>query len=341
MTIKIILQHIDFEQLIAFAKKLYPSDILRQQQQESFNLVYLHAVLIAEENDEILARLAIYDNPNLMHEGKKIITIGNYEAIDNQQVAIKILAKAEDVARSLGAEILLGPMNGSTWDSYRFSADHDTPNFFLEPFHHLYCNKHFTENGFSRFATYFSSKDTTLAFDNPQVLERKLELEAQGMTIRSVVVTNFQAELERLYDFNLIAFQKNFLYTPIDKESFVAKYMPIQKLVQADFVLLAEDENKELLGYFFCVPDFYNSNEKSLIIKTIARHPDKKWHGLGHVLGNEIYRNAVTQGFQSVIHAFMYDTGFSTTITKNFSGERFKNYFLYGKNLNENEKNIL
>jgi hypothetical protein len=330
---KIISQNIDFGQLAAFAKSLYPADSIRQQQQESFNHVYLHAILIAEENGAIQARLAIYHNPHLMYEGKKVIAIGNYEAIDNQVIAKEILAKAEEIAHSLGGEILLGPMNGSTWDSYRFSADHDTPNFFLEPFHHLYYNKHFTENGFSRFATYFSSKDTTLAFDNPQVLERKLELEAQGMTIRTVDLANFKAELELLYDFNGFAFQKNFLYTPIDKESFVAKYMPIQKLVQPDFVLLAEDKNKELLSYFFCVPDFYNINEKSLIIKTIARHPDKKWYGLGHVLGNEIYRNAAAKGYQSIIHAFMYDAGFSTTITQNFSGERYKDYYLYIKEL--------
>jgi hypothetical protein len=96
---------------------------------------------------------------------------------------------------------------------------------------------------------------------------------------------------------------------------------------------LAEDSEGNLLGYFFCIQDFYNQKEKSLILKTIARHPDKKWAGLGHVIGNQIYRKAVEQGFQTVIHAFMFDEGYSTTISKNFSGERFKNYHLYGKQI--------
>ncbi len=329
--IPITAQSPHFEQFIAFAKTLYPTDSLRQQQVESFNFAYFHTGLMVVENSEIQGRLAIYNNPNLTSEGKKVISIGNYEAVDNQAIAKEMLATAAEIARSLDGDILLGPMNGSTWDSYRFSTNHDEAHFFLEPYHHLYYNAHFEKNGFSSFANYFSSKDTTMAFDNPEVLARKEEFLAQGVTIRSVDVANFQTELERLHDFNSFAFQKNHLYTPIEKNVFVAKYMPIQKLVQPDFVLLAEDENDELIGYFFCVPDFYNSKEKSLIIKTIARHPDKKWHGLGHVIGNEIYRNAVAKGYQSIIHAFMYDAGFSTTITKSFSGERYKNYHLYGK----------
>ncbi len=333
MEIKIVSQNIDFERLMTFAQKLYPTNCIRQQQSESFNRAYLHAVLIAEENNEIWARLAIYDNPNWVYEGKRVLTIGNYEAIDNPCVANAILSKAQEIATSLGGEILLGPMNGSTWDSHRFSADHDSANFFMEPYHHLYYTEHFVNQGFTRFATYFSSKDTQLIYDNPAVLARKAALLAQGLSIRKVEVAHFRAELERLHDFNEVAFQKNFLYTPIEKTAFVEKYMPIQKWVHPDFVILAEDRHQKLLGYFFCVPDFYNRNEKSLVVKTIARHPDKIWYGLGHVLGNEICRNAVKQGYQSIIHAFIYDAGFSTTITKSFSGERYKNYYLFSKQL--------
>ncbi|TAG95570.1 MAG: hypothetical protein EAZ20_00225 [Bacteroidetes bacterium] len=76
----------------------------------------------------------------------------------------------------------------------------------------------------------------------------------------------------------------------------------------------------------------FNYN-KTLIIKSIARHSAKMWQGLGHVIGNILYRNAKKNGFTKIIHAFMRENGYSTQISKNYSGEIYKNYALYGKSL--------
>ncbi len=330
-TIKINIQSPHFGPFIAFTKKLYPADSLRQQQQETFNMAAFYTGLMVVENDKIQGRLVVYHNPDLQYKGKKVITVGNYECIDDPLVAAQLLSEATTIAVSLGAKIILGPMNGSTWDSYRFSTSHDTPNFFLEPYHHLYYNEHFTNNGFSLLARYFSSKDSKMSYDAPPVLEREQHFLNQNVTFRSIDLSNFDAELERLYAFNAVAFQTNHLYTAIEKSVFIEKYAATKRIINPDFVRLAEDNDDNLLGYFFCVQDLYNQKEKSLILKTIARHPDKKWAGMGHVIGNQIYRKAAEQGFQSIIHAFMFDDGYSTTISKNFSGERFKNYHLYGK----------
>lgn len=37
--------------------------------------------------------------------------------------------------------------------------------------------------------------------------------------------------------------------------------------------------------------------------------------------------------YKSVVHAFMYEEGTSTTISQHFSGVIFKNYVLYGKEI--------
>ncbi len=329
--LKITPQSSHFAQFVAFAKTLYPMDSLPKQQPETFNLAMFHIGIMVVENDAIQGRLVVYHNPNLQYKEKKVIALGNYECADNQAIATLLLAEATQIAQSLGAAIILGPMNGSTWERYRFSISHDTPNFFLEPYHHLYYNEHFTGNGFSLFARYFSSKDSTLSYDAPPVLEREAYFLQQGVTFRSIDLNHFETELERLYAFNAVAFQTNHLYTAIEKKDFFEKYAATKRIIHPDFVRLAEDKEGNVLGYFFCVQDFYNQQEKSLILKTIARHPDKKWAGMGHVIGNQIYRKAAELGFQSIIHAFMFDDGYSTTISKNFSGKRFKNYHLYGK----------
>ncbi len=323
----------DFHLFENFPKQLYNTEQLASKQSEGMNIAFLQNCYVAIEEGAVKARIALYDNPNLYYQNKKALCLGNYECVDDVNIALQLFnAVWKDMEQS-NATYIIGPMNGSTWDTYRFSTQHNSPHIFLEPYHHLYYNDHFLAAGFTCIGKYFSSKDTTLKINKPEVLELMAIFEAQGVTFRNIGKAEFETELERLYDFNVVAFQKNFLYTPISKEAFIKKYLPIKSIFNPDFLKIAEDKDKNLICFFFCIPDFINTKEKSLILKTIARNSDKNWRGLGHVVGNLVYQSAIEQGYQSVVHAFMYDAGFSTTISKNFSGDRYKNYQLYGKEI--------
>lgn len=316
-----------------FPKEIYATNSNRFKLPETINKEFLESCFVLTSNGKPQARAALYFNPHLNYQNKKTFSVGNYEAIDNLKISVLLLEYISSQAKKKGAEYLIGPMNGSTWDSYRFSVHHHHPDFFLEPNHHLYYNDHFLNSGFEVMANYFSSIDRSLICDNPAVLLRENELIKFGVTFRNLNLPEFETELEKLFEFNSIAFKTNFLYTPILKKDFINKYIESKKIINPEFVILAEDENKNLIGYFFCINDIFNSKEKSLIIKTVARHPDKKWKGLGHVMSNHIYRKAISQNYKSVIHAFIFEEGTSTTISKNFSGEVYKNYALYGKSL--------
>ncbi|MGB0862906.1 MAG: hypothetical protein ACPG19_07665 [Saprospiraceae bacterium] len=316
-----------FERLLL---SLYTPQQSALKQSEGINKAYLESCLVLIENGVPKARVALYDNPHLYYKGKKAICLGNYECVNDTVVSQQILQEAIEAAKKLDAEYIIGPMNGSTWDSYRFSLHHDVPNIFLEPYHHLYYNEQFRAIGFELISQYFSSKDTNLKHDFPHVLEAEKAFRARGVVFKNVEKIDFEKELGRLYDFNLLAFQANFLYTPISKTDFINKYTPVKSIIHSDFLIIAEDERANLIGFFFCLPDFENKEEKSLVIKTIARHSGKQWRGLGHVIGNLIYRNAVKQGYQSIIHAFMMKNGYSKTISKNYSGQPYKHYGLYG-----------
>lgn len=316
-----------------FPNEIYPADSIRFRLPEKINRQFLQACFILISDNKVLARASFYTNPYLNYQNKKTFCIGNYEAVNNENISTKLFLHLSLKAKKHGAEFLIGPMNGSTWDSYRFSVHHNQPNFFLEPWHHLYYNNHFTKAGFKIIAKYFSSIDTSLKYDKENVIASENELKHSGVTFRNIHLAEYEKELEKLFEFNSTAFRANFLYTPLDNSEFTKKYAEAKKIINPDFVILAEDENKKLIGYFFCIDDFFNTKEKSLIIKTIARHPDKKWRGLGHVIGNMIYKKAVEKKYKSVIHAFMYEAGTSTTISQNFSGDIYKNYVLYGKEI--------
>lgn len=325
--------HDDFYLFTELPRHIYPPESLRLKTPDVIPTDFLRACYLMKDGENTVARASIYDNPLLQYAGQHAFSVGNYECADHGEYAAALLAHVASAVKDWGGEWLIGPMNGSTWESYRFLADHENPLFFTEHDHHLYYNDQFGKAGFEPIAHYYSNVDHGLEPDNPEILTRERELYAQGVTIRPIDLSGFEAEIGRVYDFNLLAFRTNFLYTPISREAFMKKYIQTKPYINPDLTLLAEDEAGNLVGYFFCIPDFYNTQSKTLIVKTLARHPDPQWRGLGHVIGNVIYRKALELGYTSAIHSFIYEQGTSTRLSTNFSGTLYRNYVLYGKHI--------
>jgi len=325
----------DFNLFTDFPKSIYDTNSIRFKTPESIPETFLKVCYLLSDHGKLVARASIYDNPLLQYQHQHALTVGNYECVDNPLYAARILSHLQMEARIMKAPYLIGPMNGSTWENYRFGISDENPSFFTEQLHHLYYNKHFIDAGFEPIAHYFSNIDRSLKFDKPEILKRELEFSEQGVVIRPIDLSNFEQEIARIHEFNSVAFKTNFLYTPITKEAFIAKYTLTKKYIDPEFTLLAEDKNQHLIGYYFCVHDFFNTKEKSIIVKTLARHPDRQWSGLGHVIGNIVYRKAISRGYKSAIHPFIYQQGTSVRLSENFSGANYKNYVLYGKDLSK------
>lgn len=325
--------HADFHLFAELPKRIYPADSIRFKTQDSIPTDFLEACYLLKDGENVVARASIYDNPLLQYGGDHAFSVGNYECADREEYAVALLAHIISQVKTLGGKYLIGPMNGSTWEGYRFLADHDNPLFFTEPYHHLYYNNQFKQTGFETIAHYYSNIDRGIALDAPEILARERELQGRGVTIRPIDLANFEGEIRRVYDFNLVAFKTNFLYTPISREAFMKKYIQTKAYINPQLTLLAEDAEGNLVGYFFCIHDFYNTESKCLIVKTLARHPGAEWRGLGHVIGNVIYRKAVELGYTSAIHSFIYEQGTSTKLSTHFSGTHYRNYLLYGKHI--------
>lgn len=314
-------------------KKLYPTESIRHKQKESFNGEFLEDCFVLTVAGSAAARVALYLNPFLNYNGKSTACLGNYECIEDEDVAMLLLNHVSEEAKKKGAEFLIGPMNGSTWDAYRFSIHHDHPNFLLEPYHHLYYNTHFTKARFQSIADYRSSLDRTIPCDPEEVLQKENEFKKLGIKIRSINMDDYEGELRKLYPFISLAFKDNFLFTPIKWETFYAKYIEAASIINPEYVLIAENNTGEIVGFIFCYHDLYNTQEKSLVVKTVVRAPEKQWSGLGHVMANLVLRKIKTKGYHSLIHAFFKEQGTSTGLSNSFLGKNFKSYILYGKYL--------
>jgi len=314
-------------------KQLYSAEALHQKHTEDFNIPFIHGYYVLSDNGEPKARAVLYENPGLFYQGKKAIAIGNYESVEDERISNKFLKYFIKEAQKLNANFLIGPLNGSTWNNYRFSLHNDYDNFLLELYHPVYYNQQFLSVGFKTIAHYTSKINTDLFCDHKEVLMKESKLLNAGVTIRNIDLANFNEELQNLYPFICVAFKDNFLFSSISMETFLEKYKKMASLINPGFVLIAEDEQSNIVGFIFCYDDLLNKKEKSLIIKTLARTQSKQWSGLGSVLANRIISLAKKQDYQSIIHAFMKDDGNSSEASKKFFGNIYKEYALYGLQL--------
>ena len=323
-----------YQQFLDFPKALYPSGSPRFATPEVIPTEFHVASFMAVDKGKPLARASLYHNPALHFGEHTAFMIGNYECVDDDLEATAFFVNLTHEARIRGANYLIGPMNGSTYENYRLANEHNAPPFFLEFHYHDYYNCQFERASFASIARYYTNIDTDLIFDRAETLEKEREFARKGVTIRRIDLTRYAEELTRIRVFNDLAFKDNFLYAPISQEAFLAKYLPVRDLLHPEFTLIAEDAAGNLVGYYFCLDDLLNKTEKSLIVKTLARHPDPEWKGLGHVMGNIVYRGAIPQGYRSILHALIYEEGTANALTQNFSGHNYRNYLLYGKKIN-------
>lgn len=313
--------------------QLYPAKNIRNKIGEDYNNSFRHSCYVLRDKGQSKARAALYQNPTLSYNGQNVITIGNYESVDDDLISNFLLEHITKEAKKLNDGFLIGPMNGSTWENYRFSLYNNFDNFLLEPYNPVYYNQQFLSAGFEPVAHYSSRINTDFFCDEETVLLKEEKLFDSGLKLRNIDLNNFDDELKKLYPFINTSFKNNFLFSHIEMVAFIEKYKKIIDFINPEFVLIAEDEKNNIIGFIFCYDDLLNEKEKSLVIKTLARDQSKSWSGLGAVMANRIISLAKARDYQSVIHAFMMDDGSSSESSRKFLGNIYKEYVLYGLKL--------
>lgn len=310
--------------------RIYPESVIALKLSKWTICPYAEKVITVEADDLLLGVSIIYKNPFLFDQGG-LCAFGNLEFIDNKEVAELLFRGIEKCATSLNATQLVGPMNGSTWFDYRLSHPSNSPLFLGENTHPAYYASLIEELGFNSIAKFYSAKDET-EFFNFSKLKFTTEIFAKkGMTIRRLSESNFEEDLIQIYSLSNSAFSSNFLFAPIEQEDFLKLYLPLKNYIDFNYSkVVVEGEN--IIAFLLVIPNHLSPN-KEPIIKTVARHPNKKYQGAGGLLINDFKYYATQNENEKCIHAFMHEENDSTLISNKFNGQRIRNYTLYSKTL--------
>ncbi len=266
-------------------------------------------------------------------DGLKTGFIGHYNAADAAAGA-DVLSAACDILLRAGCEVAIGPIDGSTWHSYRFIVDRGgEPPFFLEPDTRNEGPAHWSASGFLPVAIYSSAVVERLDVEPLAIGRAARRLASNGVSIRSLDLSRVDEELRKLFALSQISFRRNFLYSPIGFDEFQQQYSTLLPMLRPQLVLVAERMG-DVVGFAFALPDVLQivraEPNDTVILKTVAVHPDFDGAGMGGVLVAEIHRQAHALGFRRVIHALMHDENRSRRISDRFA-RPIRRYALFAK----------
>ncbi|NJM38041.1 MAG: GNAT family N-acetyltransferase [Akkermansiaceae bacterium] len=237
--------------------------------------------------------------------------------------------------RQAGCDVAVGPMNGNTWRKHRYVIGSDgRGDFLLEPRNPVELPIWWERAGFSPLSRYSSSvMELDEIVEVSSALEKRLE--RSGVIVRNLSLSHYENELREIHAISLKSFAHNFLYTPLDENSFLNAYQKVRDRVDADFVKIAERDGV-VCGFVFGIPDFEataRGEKPAMIVKTLAVDPAARCAGLGSLLVEKLHRSAREKGYVEAIHALQHETNQSLKITGRHYGKVFRRYVLFSKSL--------
>jgi L-amino acid N-acyltransferase YncA len=291
-------------------------------------------IYLTSTDDCVIAYAALWwqNTPQLMQS--QLGAIGGFAAND-QESAKLLLDGAINFLKQMGCKIAVGPMNGNTWRQYRWVTEcSGRPPFFMEPSNALTLPQWWQQSGFSLLSSYTSS---ILSLENQTTISNgvRLRIERTGVKIRPFNLSNFDDELEKIYQVSILSFQQNSLYTPIVQKAFMSAYEKIKNQIDPNLIWLAERDGIAC-GFAFGIPDIkaqQRDEKPALIVKTLAVDPTANCPGLGSLLIDRLHEAARKCGFSEAIHALQHESNSSLKITGRHQGIVIRRYGLFSKEL--------
>jgi len=299
------------EQVQKLLSTLYPIPQFRPKVEcESYHEVFFKTWICVFDGDNCIGKVALFQNPQIEELDSKTLLAGYFDSINSIEVMILLTLEIAKYCTENGFSKIIGPLNCTTWDSYRLLKHAQAIPFFLDVLHPAYYHALWENCGWQISDSYHSTEAEVAVISSE--IDSDLTFHNKEIEIKPFDLAQFEEEIRSIYDLCLISFKNNRYYSPIGFPDFLEKYQKAKAFINPEFVLVAKHQNRTV-GFIFCIPDLLNPQRNRLIIKTLAILPNAEYRGLGSFLTRMIYLKA-TGKFDTMIHALMYDSNTSAHI---------------------------
>jgi hypothetical protein len=232
------------------------------------NPFYKHAdrqLFLALRNGQPVGRIAAIENRahNNFHDDR-VGFFGFFECKEDQEAANGLFAAAERWLRGRGLDTMRGPTNPSTnHECGMLVRGYRWHPMIMTTWNPRYYPTLVENAGFTKakdMLAYFFPLQGERAFSMPERVTRLAEraLDGRTVTFRDLDLKNFKAEVERCWEIYNEAWEKNWGFFPMSRESFYHEAQVLKYIVFPEFTFMAE-VNGEPAGFMIIVPDYHHA----------------------------------------------------------------------------------
>ncbi len=216
------------------------------------------ALFLARRGGEIVGRIAAVEdrNFNAFHGCRKGY-FGLYESVNDPAVASALFGAAKTWARRRGLDSLLGPMNLSTnYDCGLLVDGFDSSPYVMMTYNPRYYLDLFAGCGLAK-AKDLYAWERSAQVPPPERFARIADKirEHAGVTVRTVQLRTFEAEVARIKEVYNAAWEKNWGFVPMTDAEFDKLAHDLKPVVVPDLCLIVEDQG-EPIAFALTVPDY-------------------------------------------------------------------------------------
>lgn len=302
------------------------------------------------------ARLAAFFNPELEVDGHRPAFFGYFEALDDLDACQSLFDDAKAWARAQGATALYGPINFTTYGTYRIKLDHFDKRAFLgEPYNPDYYPALMEKLGFElryRYETRINERTEEMVPMVEQFYSPMRHNILSLFDIQTIDAAFWMKHVEGLYPIINSIFANNFAYTPVDFDTYMKSCgEPFARKLCPHSSVAAFDRSGMMAGFFLCFPDYspvlnqgasapvsaaevnFDQHFEQLptprlaLAKTGGVHPDYREAGLFNALSCELSLRLLPH-YQQTAGAMVREDNPSLRFAARF-GPQARNYGLF------------
>jgi GNAT superfamily N-acetyltransferase len=222
-------------------------------------------LFLAMRDGTPVGRIAAIENRahNEFHHDR-VGFFGFFECEDDQEVASALFTSAETWLRARRLDTMRGPMNPSTnHECGMLVRGFEWHPMIMTTWNPPYYATLAEQAGFTKakdLLAYFFPAEGPQAFQLPNRVRLIAERALRGktLTFRELDLKNFGPEVERCWEIYNSAWESNWGFFPMSRDSFVHEAQVLKYIVNPRFTLMVE-VNGEPAGFMIIVPDFHHA----------------------------------------------------------------------------------
>ncbi|MGH7616896.1 MAG: GNAT family N-acetyltransferase [Gemmatimonadaceae bacterium] len=222
-------------------------------------------LFLAVSDGNVVGRVAAIENRahNDFH-ADRVGFFGFFECRDDREAARALFAAAESWLRTRGLDTMRGPMNPSTnHECGMLVGGFGEHPMIMTTWNPTYYPALVESLGFTKakdLLAYYFAMQGPAALELPERYRLHAERALQGkrLVFRDFDMRHFDAEVDRCWEIYNSAWEKNWGFFPMSRESFVHEAKVLKYIVFPEFMFIAE-VNGEPAGFMVIVPDYHHA----------------------------------------------------------------------------------